>query len=56
MEILGILVAIAMGLALLFVIAFVWASRQGQWDDLETPAHRLLIEDQPLRSKQGDKT
>jgi cbb3-type cytochrome oxidase maturation protein len=39
------MVAIAMMLALFFVIAFVWASLNGQWDDLETPAHRILLED-----------
>lgn len=45
MEIISLMVAIAMMLALFFVIAFVWASLNGQWDDLETPAHRILLED-----------
>lgn len=27
------------------VSAFVWASRRGQFDDLETPAARILHED-----------
>lgn len=28
------------------VVAFAWATRSGQFDDLETPAVRLLHEDQ----------
>jgi cbb3-type cytochrome oxidase maturation protein len=28
-----------------FLIAFLWATRQGQFDDLETPAIRLALED-----------
>ena len=51
MEIISLMVAIAMMLALFFVIAFVWASLNGQWDDLETPAHRILLEDIENRKK-----
>lgn len=36
-------------LALLFVLIavgfFVWAARRSQFDDLETPAHRVLFDD-----------
>ena len=43
---------ILLPLALLFVgIAlawFVWAVRTGQFDDLETPAVRILFDDQPV--------
>ena len=28
------------------VIAFLWAARRGQFDDLETPAIRVLFEDE----------
>lgn len=28
-----------------FLAAFLWATRQGQFDDLETPAIRLALED-----------
>ncbi|EQC43039.1 cytochrome oxidase maturation protein, cbb3-type-like protein [Bacteriovorax sp. BSW11_IV] len=27
---------------------FVWATKEGQYDDLETPAHRMLLEDKKL--------
>lgn len=58
MEIISLMVAIAMMLALFFVIAFVWASLNGQWDDLETPAHRILLEDieNSNPSKKGENT
>ena len=36
---------IALLLALAGVIAFIWSVRSGQMDDLETPALRLLGED-----------
>ena len=36
----------ALLLALLFLAAFIWSVRSGQMDDLETPAHRILGEDE----------
>jgi len=27
------------------VLAFVWSARSGQFDDLEGPAHRILLDD-----------
>lgn len=33
------------------VVAFAWATRSGQFDDLETPAIRLLHDDPPMREK-----
>ena len=29
------------------VIVFVWSARSGQFDDLETPARRMLVDDKP---------
>jgi cbb3-type cytochrome oxidase maturation protein len=40
---------IALLLALAGVIAFIWSVRSGQMDDLETPAVRLLGEDDERR-------
>lgn len=28
-----------------FVFAFIWATKNGQFDDVETPAHRALLDD-----------
>jgi cbb3-type cytochrome oxidase maturation protein len=32
-------------MGLIFLIAFIWAVKKGQLDDLETPAHRMLFDD-----------
>jgi cbb3-type cytochrome oxidase maturation protein len=34
--------------ATIFLIAFLWAARSGQYDDVHTPAVRMLFEDQPV--------
>lgn len=44
---------IALLLALAGVIAFIWSVRSGQMDDLETPAVRLLGEDDERKSRDG---
>lgn len=36
------------------VVAFAWATRSGQFDDLETPGIRLLHEDRPEAVAQPD--
>ena len=41
---------IALLLALVGVAAFIWSVRSGQMDDLETPALRLLGEDDERRT------
>jgi len=47
------IIYIVLPLALLIVFgagwAFVWASRKGQFDDMETPALRMLHEDDAAR-------
>jgi cbb3-type cytochrome oxidase maturation protein len=48
MDILYILIPIAIVLVAAMVGAFLWAARSGQFDDLEGPAHRILMdEDEP---------
>ena len=42
MTIIYLLVAAAILLAGSFLAAFVWATKSGQWDDLDTPPHRIL--------------
>ena len=41
----------ALLLALLFLAAFIGSVRSGQMDDLETPAHRILGEDEERKAK-----
>ena len=45
MESLYILIPISIILAFLIGYAFWWASKNGQFDDLEGPAHRILMDD-----------
>lgn len=45
MSIVAILIPIALGLGLLGLGAFFWASAAGQFDDLEGSAMRILIEE-----------
>jgi cbb3-type cytochrome oxidase maturation protein len=44
MEIVYLLVPIAIVLALVVVGLFFWSIRSGQFDDLEGPAHRILMD------------
>lgn len=44
MEIVELLVPMSLALGLGFVIAFTAAVRLGQFDDCETPAHRMLLD------------
>ena len=34
------------------ILAFVWSARSGQFDDLDTPAMRVLGDDPPTRREQ----
>jgi len=45
MDILYLLIPIAILLVAAMVAGFLWASKSGQFDDLEGPAHRILMEE-----------
>ena len=45
MSVLFVVLPLALGAAAIAVLAFVWATRRGQFDDLETPAVRILQDD-----------
>ena len=48
MEAVYLLIPLALVLLALIVWALLWAVRSGQFDDLEGPAHRILMdEDEP---------
>lgn len=47
MEVLYVIVPLAVAFAGAAVLAYVWAVRSGQFDDMKTPAHRVLTEDEP---------
>ena len=44
----------ALLLALIFLAGFIWSVRSGQMDDLETPAHRILGEDEVRKTAPQD--
>lgn len=48
MEVITVLMPIAIFLALSFIAGFVWMTLKGQYDDLETPAMRMLIDDEKI--------
>ena len=45
MNVLLILIAASLGMALLFLGGFIWATRSGQFEDTSTPALRVLTDD-----------
>ena len=45
MEVLFLLVPLAVLMVALIVAVFCWASMSGQFDDLEGPAYRMLMDD-----------
>ena len=45
MEIIVVLLPLALGLGLVFLGFFLWAVKKGQYDDVETPKYRMLLED-----------
>jgi len=49
MEILYLLIPLALVLMIIAIGVFVWASRSGQFDDLEGPAYRILMDDDDPR-------
>jgi cbb3-type cytochrome oxidase maturation protein len=60
-EILYLLIPLAVLIAIVIVGALLWAVRSGQFEDLEGPAHRILMDDDRPRAdadspEGGDKT
>ncbi len=47
METIFILLPLALLIAGIMLALFIWAVRSGQFDDLETPAVRILLDDDP---------
>ena len=53
MEILYLLVPLSVVLVFFIGLAFWWSLRSGQYDDLEGPGHRVLMDDDKARDKSG---
>jgi cbb3-type cytochrome oxidase maturation protein len=52
MSVIFVVIPLAILMAVAGVLAFIWASRAGQFDDLATPALRILHDDPPSRPDQ----
>ncbi|KPK12150.1 MAG: hypothetical protein AMJ68_02985 [Acidithiobacillales bacterium SG8_45] len=51
MEIIYFMIPMALILVGVIVWIFFWSVRSGQFDDLEGPAHEILMDDDDTRSK-----
>ncbi len=52
MESLYLLIPLSIVLAFVIAVVFWWATRSGQFDDMEGPAHRILMDDdRPAQAK-----
>ena len=54
MNIFYLLIGVSLFAALIFLGAFIWAVRNGQFDDQETPARRILFDDEVPEEKESD--
>jgi cbb3-type cytochrome oxidase maturation protein len=46
---LAFLIPIALGMGLVGLVAFLWSMRDGQYDDMEGAANRILIDEDDER-------
>lgn len=55
MDIIYILVPLSLLLIGIAVLIFFWAVKSGQFEDMESPAHRILFDDdEPINRRQDD--
>ena len=55
MDIIFLLIPLALVLIVVIVWAFMWAVRSDQFDDLEGPAHRILMDEDEPKIEREDK-
>ncbi len=51
MSVMYLLIAFSLLLATGFLLAFIWAMRDGQYEDKYTPSVRILFDDEPGQDK-----
>ena len=56
MNIIFLTLGVSITIAVLFLMAFAWASSKGQYDDLETPKHRMLLDEYETENTNMNKT
>lgn len=56
MSVLFILIGASILVALIFLIAFIWSIRSGQYEDNYTPSVRILFENEKPKKETNSKT
>jgi len=54
MNIIFLTLGISIAIALIFLSAFIWATKKGQYDDLTTPSQRMLLDDYEITETKKD--
>jgi len=55
MNIFYLLIGVSLLAALIFLAAFIWAVKNGQFDDNETPSMRILFDDENSTESEEEK-
>lgn len=55
MEIIFLMIAISIVMAGIFLVAFIWSVKTGQFDDEVTPSIRILFDDNDSEQKHNNK-
>ena len=55
MEILYLLIPLSVALVFLIAVVFWWSLKSGQFEDMEGPAYRILMDDDRPRQIERDK-
>ncbi|HPE74984.1 MAG TPA: cbb3-type cytochrome oxidase assembly protein CcoS [Draconibacterium sp.] len=55
MNIFYLLIGVSLFAALIFLGAFIWAVKTGQFNDNKTPSIRILFDDDPVANEETDK-
>ncbi|HXS57365.1 MAG TPA: cbb3-type cytochrome oxidase assembly protein CcoS [Hanamia sp.] len=51
MSVMLVLLGASLIVALIFLTAFIWSVKNGQYDDDVSPAHKILFEDKPTNNQ-----
>ena len=54
MDILFLTIPVALVLALIFLTVFIYSVVKGQFEDLDTPAYRILLDDKNKKGNSND--
>lgn len=52
MNVIYFMLPLALILGFLFILLFVWATKSGQYDDLETPSKRMLFDEVNIKKRE----